>query len=44
MTVAVDVWRRERHGDGTERAATGSFTLVAMGADDSPRAVDGPYI
>ncbi|PZP05844.1 MAG: acyl-CoA thioesterase, partial [Sphingomonas hengshuiensis] len=44
MTVAVDVWRRERHGDGTERAATGNFTLVAMGADGSPRAVDGPYI
>lgn len=44
MTVAVDVWRRERHGDGTERAATGNFTLVAMGADGSPRAVDGPFI
>lgn len=44
MTVAVDVWRRERHGDGTERAATGNFTLVAMGADGSPRPVDGPFI
>ena len=44
MTVAVDVWRRERHGDGTERAATGSFTLVSMGADGKPRAVDGALI
>lgn len=44
MTVGVDVWRRERHGDGTERVAVGSFTLVAMGADGTPRAVDGPYI
>lgn len=44
MTVAVDVWRRERHGDGTERAATGSFTLVSMGADGKPRPVDGALI
>ena len=44
MTVAVDVWRRERHGDGTERAATGSFTLVSMGADGKPRPVDGELV
>jgi acyl-CoA thioesterase YciA len=39
MTVAVECWRRDRHGDGTERAAQGSFTLVSMGEDDRPRAV-----
>lgn len=44
MTVAVDVWRRDRHGDGTERAATGQFTLVSMGEDDRPRPIDGPTI
>ena len=37
MTVAVAVWRRDRHGEGTELAANGRFTLVSMGADDRPR-------
>ena len=41
MTVAVQVWRRDRHGEGGSRAASGSFTLVAMGEDDRPRAVNG---
>ncbi|WP_242185913.1 hotdog domain-containing protein [Sphingomonas sp. CARO-RG-8B-R24-01] len=36
MTVAVSVWRRDRHGDQTERAASGRFTLVSMGEDDRP--------
>lgn len=44
MTVAVDVWRRDRHGDGTQRAARGSFTLVSMGDDGKPRPVDGPFV
>ena len=39
MTVAVQVWRRDRHGEGGSQAAAGSFTLVAMGEDDRPRAV-----
>ncbi|MDO7844414.1 hotdog domain-containing protein [Sphingomonas sp. CA1-15] len=39
MTVAVAVWRRDRHGEGTERAAQGRFTLVAMGEDGRPRAI-----
>ncbi len=37
MTVAVAVWRRDRHGEGSELAANGRFTLVSMGADDRPR-------
>ncbi|WP_034158805.1 acyl-CoA thioesterase [Sphingomonas sp. ERG5] len=36
MTVAVEVWRRDRHGEGAARAAKGSFTLVSMGEDDRP--------
>lgn len=44
MTVAVDVWRRDRHGDGTERAASGQFTLVSMGEDGKPRPVDDHLI
>ncbi|MFA5988987.1 MAG: hotdog domain-containing protein [Sphingomonas sp.] len=39
MTVAVECWRRDRHGEGTQRAAAGRFTLVAMGDDGRPRAV-----
>ncbi|MGL4312752.1 MAG: acyl-CoA thioesterase [Sphingomonas sp.] len=41
MTIAVDAWRRERHGETTQRAATGSFTLVAMTPDGHPRPVNG---
>ncbi len=37
LTVAVDVWRRERHGDFTERAAVGRFTLVSVGEDGRAR-------
>ena len=37
MTVAVAVWRRDRHGEGSALAANGRFTLVSMGADDRPR-------
>lgn len=39
MTVAVDVWRRERHGEHAEPVAQGRFTLVAMGADGATRPV-----
>ena len=39
MTVAVEVWRRDRHGDETSKAASGRFILVAMGEDDRPRTV-----
>jgi acyl-CoA thioesterase YciA len=39
MTVAVDVWRRDRHGDGIERAARGTYILVSMGEDDRPRPI-----
>jgi len=41
MTVDVECWRRERHGDGTERAARGQFKLVSMGPGGRPRPVDG---
>ncbi|WP_010186534.1 acyl-CoA thioesterase [Sphingomonas sp. PAMC 26605] len=37
MTVAVEVWRRDRHGEGTECAARGTYILVSMGEDDRPR-------
>lgn len=40
MTVAVEVWRRDRHGEGTSQAAAGRFVLVAMGDDDRPRPID----
>lgn len=39
MTVAVDVWRRDRHGEGTARAAKGTYILVSMGADQKPRPI-----
>lgn len=39
MTVAVDVWRRDRHGEGTARAAKGTYILVSMGADQRPSPV-----
>ncbi|MGY2736353.1 acyl-CoA thioesterase [Sphingomonas sp. UYP23] len=37
MTIAVDVWRRDRHSEATERAARGTYILVSMGEDDRPR-------
>ena len=39
MTVAVTVWRRERHGEGISKVAAGRFTLVSMGDDDRPRSL-----
>ena len=39
MTVAVDVWRRDRHGEGTARAAKGNYILVSMGTDQRPSPV-----
>jgi acyl-CoA thioesterase YciA len=44
MTVDVECWRRERHGDGCQQAARGRFKLVSMGPDGRPRPVDGPTI
>ena len=41
MTVAVAVWRRDRHGEGSEQAAAGRFILVSMGDDDRPRPLVG---
>ncbi len=40
MTVAVEVWRRDRHGEAASQAAAGKFILVAMGDDDRPRAIE----
>ncbi|WP_267388372.1 hotdog domain-containing protein [Sphingomonas sp. GC_Shp_3] len=39
MTVAVEIVRRDRHGEHTERAAQGRFVLVAM-AEDGPKALN----
>ena len=41
MTVAVDVWRRDRHGEGTAQAARGTYILVSMGKDGRPKALAG---
>ena len=41
LTVTVEVWRRDRHGDGGGRVAVGRFTLVAMGDDDRPQTILG---
>ncbi|CAN5339202.1 acyl-CoA thioester hydrolase YciA [soil metagenome] len=41
MTVAVELWRRDRHGEGVARAAQGNFVLVAMGEDGRPRPISG---
>jgi len=40
MTVAVEIVRRDRHGEGTERAAQGRFVLVAMADDGRPKALN----
>lgn len=39
MTVDVDVWRRDRHGESTARAARGTYILVSMGKDGRPKAL-----
>jgi acyl-CoA thioesterase YciA len=39
MTVDVDVWRRDRHGEGAARAARGTYILVSMGKDGRPKAL-----
>lgn len=44
LTVAVEVWRRDRHGDGGGRVAGGRFTLVAMGDDNRPVAVSSAIL
>ena len=38
MTVETVAWRRDRHGDGRDQAATGRFVLVAL-EDGKPRSV-----
>jgi len=40
MTVAVEIRRRDRHGEATERAARGNFVLVAMADDGRPKALN----
>ncbi|WCM27805.1 acyl-CoA thioesterase [Sphingomonas sp. QA11] len=41
MTVAVEVWRRDRHGEGTAQAARGTYILVSMGKGGRPKALAG---
>ena len=38
-SMTVDVWRRDRHGEGTARAARGTYILVSMGKDGRPKAL-----
>lgn len=39
MTIACDAWRRDRNSSFAERVAQGTFTMVAIGADNKPREV-----
>jgi acyl-CoA thioesterase YciA len=39
MTVAVEIWRRDRHSDEAYLVTKASFTFVAIGPDRRPRAV-----
>jgi acyl-CoA thioesterase YciA len=40
MLIAVEAWRRDRHGEAIERVTQARFTFVAVGDDKQPRAVD----
>ncbi|MEO5492957.1 MAG: acyl-CoA thioesterase [Sphingomonas sp.] len=39
MTIAVQAWARDRHGDAFRRVTEAHFTFVAIDADRKPRAV-----
>jgi acyl-CoA hydrolase len=40
MRVRVQAWRETHRGDGQQLATEGRFTMVAIGEDGRPRAVD----
>ena len=39
MTIAAEAVARERHGDAETKVASGRFTFVALGENDTPREV-----
>jgi len=39
MTIAVEAWRRDRHGEDSCKVTQASFTFVAIDEDRRPRAV-----
>ena len=39
MTIDVEAWRRERHGETTQKVTHAVFTFVAIGEDRRPREV-----
>ena len=41
MTIAVEAWRRSRHGEEMEKVTEASFVFVAIDADRKPRPVEG---
>ena len=42
MTIAVEAWRRCRHGEEMEKVTQASFIFVAIDADRKPRPVELP--
>ncbi|MBX3594444.1 acyl-CoA thioesterase [Sphingomonas sp.] len=40
MQIAVEAWRRGRHGEERELVTEANFTFVAVGEDRRPRPVD----
>ncbi len=42
MTIAVEAWRRGRHGEEMEKVTEASFVFVAIDADGKPRPVEIP--
>ncbi len=42
MVIAVEAWRRERHGEAVQKVTQAQFTFVAIDENRKPRAVDVP--
>jgi acyl-CoA thioesterase YciA len=42
MTIAVEAWRRDRHGETRQKVTDASFIFVAIDDDRKPRAVPAP--
>ena len=40
MTIAVEAWRRDRHGEAMEKVTEARFTFVAIDESRRPRPVD----
>ncbi len=40
MTVAVECWRRDRHGEGISKVAAGRFVLVSVGSNSLPKILE----